>query len=154
MAKSKSTSGSDRASADAPEDLPANAEDRAAAVALSSLNTTTADTQPGVAPPSKADQEALGKAMSRLEVLTGKSNTEATADAKKDAGGIEKTSEEKVVKKPVVKVKAEDVNLLVDQLEFSKPKATELLKTHEGDPRKALRAFVSPPTIRHLPAFA
>ncbi|EAS29557.1 uncharacterized protein CIMG_08303 [Coccidioides immitis RS] len=139
----------------APDDLPANAEDRAAVVALSSLNTTAAateDAQTGVALPSKADQEALGKAMSRLEALasaTGKaggSAAAATGASKKDTTPAGKKEEEKVVKKPAVKVKAEDVNMLVEQLDLAKPKAIELLKTHENDPIRALRAFIMPPT--------
>jgi hypothetical protein len=31
----------------------------------------------------------------------------------------------------------------VDELDLTKPKATELLKSHEGDVLKALRAFVN-----------
>lgn len=128
------------ASSEAPENLPANAEDRAAAVALSALKTTTAaatddaEAQPGTGAPSKADQEALGKAMSRLETLAnapGKTGSgaaagtvRATGAGKKDStvtattttttkSGVEKKEEEKVVKKPAVKVKAEDVSVLV-----------------------------------------
>jgi hypothetical protein len=33
----------------------------------------------------------------------------------------------------------------VDELDLSKVKATELLKAHEGDATKAIRAFISPP---------
>lgn len=121
------------ASSEAPENLPANAEDRAAAAALSSLKTTTAaatddaDPQPGTGAPSKAEQEALGKAMSRLETLAGKTGNEgavgsagtAGADRKNAGvktatmGGAERKEEEKAVKKPAVKVKVEDVALLV-----------------------------------------
>ncbi|KKZ66386.1 hypothetical protein EMCG_07890 [[Emmonsia] crescens] len=149
-------------------ELPTNAEDRAAAAALSSLNTANetsasendAGVPSGAALPSAADQEALGKAMSRLEIIagtgkaggsgagaaagTGKKDTNARksrADDKTEGG-----EEEKAVKKKVVKVAAEDVGLLVDQLELTKVKATELLKAHEGDPIKAIRAYIAPPT--------
>jgi hypothetical protein len=101
--------------------LPANAEDRKAAAALNSLNENEisgADGGDGDGGPSsrhvpsKADQEALGKAMSRLEIAAGgkTSGTAAGAGAgkSKTAGA---SGEE--VKKKVVKVAAEDVTLLV-----------------------------------------
>ncbi|QSS64490.1 hypothetical protein I7I51_01558 [Histoplasma capsulatum] len=148
-------------------EFPTNAEDRAAAAALSSLNTaneTFASEQDrgvpsGAVLPSAADQEALGKAMSRLEMIagvdkaggssagwaagTGKNDMNAKkdkADGKTDGG-----EGEKVVKKKAVKVAAEDVGLLVDHLDLTKVKATELLKAHEGDPIKAIRAYIAPP---------
>ncbi|EFE45091.1 hypothetical protein TRV_00116 [Trichophyton verrucosum HKI 0517] len=141
-------------------ELPTNAEDRAAAAALSSLNApkTAAEggeaEEDGAKKPSTADQEALGRAMSRLEMIAGggkkgaaaaggdkKAKTASTAAvvAAAAAGG-------EVVKKKAVKVAAEDVNLLVDQLDLTKPKATELLREHDGNAVKAIRAFISPPT--------
>ncbi|PGH12473.1 hypothetical protein AJ79_04217 [Helicocarpus griseus UAMH5409] len=136
-------------------ELPKNAEDRAAAAALSSLNTgneissAEAGGPSGAAPPSAADQEALGKAMSRLEMIAGagKEGVAGKRDAKKGkVEGAEKAAaEEKAAKKPVVKVSAEDVGLLVDQLDLTKIKATELLKAHDGDAVKAMRAFIAPP---------
>ncbi|KAL2361490.1 hypothetical protein RJZ56_005627 [Blastomyces dermatitidis] len=145
-------------------ELPTNAEDRAAAAALSSLNTaneTSAsehdrDVPAGAVVPSAADQEALGKAMSRLEIIAGmgkaggSSAGAAMGTGKKDAEVKKTKAEEKpdageVVKKKVVKVTAEDVGLLVDQLDLTKVKATELLKTHEGDSIKAIRAYIAPP---------
>ncbi|GLI78845.1 hypothetical protein PoHVEF18_007167 [Penicillium ochrochloron] len=86
--------------------LPANAEDRMAAAALNSLNTDglagDAATSKG---PSRADQEALSKAMSRLEVAAGHDSGKKTATEtqKKDAE----------VTKKVVKINAADVTLLV-----------------------------------------
>ena len=35
--------------------------------------------------------------------------------------------------------------LQVDELDLSKVKATELLKAHDGDAMKAVRAFILPP---------
>ncbi|EGD89283.1 hypothetical protein H112_02899 [Trichophyton rubrum D6] len=142
-------------------ELPTNAEDRAAAAALSSLNApkTAAEggeaEEDGAKKPSTADQEALGRAMSRLEMIAGgakkgaaaaaggdkkaKTTSTAAAVAAAAAGG-------EVVKKKAVKVAAEDVNLLVDQLDLTKPKATELLREHDGNAVKAIRSFITPPT--------
>lgn len=83
--------------------LPANPEDRKAAAALSSLNDDL-----GSRVSSTADQEALGKAMSRLEIAAGQGGN-AGGNATASAGQTKQTE----VKKKVVKVKAEDVNLLV-----------------------------------------
>lgn len=101
-----------------PEDqqeqsLPSNPEDRKAAAALSSLNSTNDEASKL---PSR-DQEALGKAMNRLEIAAGKSDRNSAADAKKtpptqaQAGGGVGAAEAK--KKASVKVSAEDVGLLV-----------------------------------------
>ena len=85
--------------------LPANAEDRKAAAALSALNTNevATDAVPAKGPPN-ADQEALGKAMSRLEIAAGQ------GIGKKQASEPQKEAE---VKKRAVKVAAADVTLLV-----------------------------------------
>ncbi|KAG2420910.1 hypothetical protein HFD88_000524 [Aspergillus terreus] len=117
--------------------LPANAEDRKAAAALSSLTTTEISADSAAKPPSSTDQEALGKAMSRLEIAAGQGTT------KKPTGDAQK-KEAEVVKKKAVKVSSEDVNLLVDQLDLNKIKATELLKLHDGDAKKAIKAFITP----------
>lgn len=85
--------------------LPANAEDRKAAAALSSLNTNEISTPTASAKLNTANQEALGKAMSRLEIAGGHdAGKKGTAQAQKVDG---------VVKKQVVKVAAADVALLV-----------------------------------------
>nr|5NNP_C Chain C, Structure of Naa15/Naa10 bound to HypK-THB [Thermochaetoides thermophila DSM 1495]5NNP_G Chain G, Structure of Naa15/Naa10 bound to HypK-THB [Thermochaetoides thermophila DSM 1495] len=42
------------------------------------------------------------------------------------------------------KVDPADVNLLVEELELSKAKATELLKAHDGDAIKAMKAYIQP----------
>lgn len=87
------------------QQLPANPEDRKAAAALSALNAT--EIGPGSTPKqstSTADQEALGKAMSRLEIAAGQGGA-----AKTKTGEAQK----EVVKKKAVRVAAEDVNLLV-----------------------------------------
>ncbi|KAL9623059.1 MAG: hypothetical protein Q9160_002573 [Pyrenula sp. 1 TL-2023] len=150
--------------AESPEDarLPTNAEDRKAAAALSSLNANeiSADSSHEAAAPktmSAADQEALGKAMSRLEIASGASATAKKEDAaageilagkKKERGDARKKAEEEKEKRRKVKVKAEDVAVLVDELDLTKIKATELLKAHEGDPVKAIKAFIAPPALK------
>jgi hypothetical protein len=144
--------------------LPKNAEDRKAAAALNSLNANeiSQDETAGTSSkqPSAADQEALGKAMSRLEIASGTGGKKG-AEKKSD----KKAAEAEVKKK--VKIASEDVNLLVsaydapcgfsdstarrvlkwgqvDELDLSKVKATELLRAHEGDAMKAIRAFILP----------
>ncbi|KAK4227240.1 hypothetical protein QBC38DRAFT_478327 [Podospora fimiseda] len=92
-----------------------SAEDRKAAAALSKLDAT-------------GDEEAAGHV-----------DHEAAANA---LSAIFGTDNKKEVKK--VKVDAADVALLVEELEFSKPKATELLKAHDGDAVKALKAYLQP----------
>lgn len=85
---------------------PANAEDRKAAAALSSLHTNEigATASPTRAP-SSADQEALGKAMSRLEIASGH-HTGKKQSAETLNNGVE-------VKKKAVKISPGDVTFLV-----------------------------------------
>jgi hypothetical protein len=93
--------------------LPANAEDRKAAAALSSLNNNeiSQGDDAGSKLSSAAAQEALGKAMSRLEIAAGGSANKTGAAATPSTG---KTGQKKeVVKKKAVKIAAEDVTLLV-----------------------------------------
>lgn len=118
-----------------PAPLPTSAEDRKAAAAMSSLERRGADDDDAAAKPNKEiDQEALGKAISRLE-LADKSGTVAA--------GEQKTKEkEEVEKRAKIKVDQADVTLLVEELDLSKGKATELLKANEGDAVKAMRGFV------------
>ncbi|KAJ6015469.1 hypothetical protein N7540_010060 [Penicillium herquei] len=109
----------------AEQSLPTNAEDRKAAAALLSLNQNAIGTEASpTGGPSGAEQEALGKAMSRLDV-SGHQRNEPVA-------------------KKVVEITAADVSFLVDQLELHKTKATELLKLHDGDVVLAMKAFISP----------
>lgn len=111
-----------------------SAEDRKAASALANLdasNTDDSSTQ-------NIDQDAINQAMKRLGGASAidaipKPSTTAAAAASKSAAPPAKA----------VKVDAADVTLLVNELELPKPKATELLKAHEGDAVKAIRAYVS-----------
>ncbi|EEH41676.1 hypothetical protein PAAG_03239 [Paracoccidioides lutzii Pb01] len=160
-----SSNNNDDDNGESASELPTNAEDRAAAAALSSLDTANktcasendACVPSGAVLPSAADQEALGKAMSRLELIAGVGKAGGSGaggaagsgkkddKAKKSKTDIKAEEKEKAVKK-VVKVAAEDVGLLVDQLDLTKVKATELLRSYEGDPIRAIRAYIAPPT--------
>lgn len=105
--------------ADEQPPVPANAEDRKAASALANLDDshddTTTTSSSSAAP---VDLAAINKAT-------------------KSAAAAQDTAYKNV------KVDAADVALLVDELELPRAKATELLKRHEGDAVKAMRAYVS-----------
>jgi len=150
--------------------LPANAEDRKAAAALDSLHTNEIAADAAPKAPSSAEQEALGKAMNRLEIAAGKGSV------KKDTAETQKKEAE--VKIKAVKIAVGDVAFLVrlrtqvhsrrryiyfpfylhfhatvytdplhlqaDQLDLHKNKATDLLKAHEGDVTLAMKAFIAP----------
>ncbi|KAF2103065.1 hypothetical protein NA57DRAFT_72050 [Rhizodiscina lignyota] len=109
------------ATEDAPA-VPASAEERKTAAALSKLEATGDD---NTAPKKDVDADAIAKAMQNLDV-----GDKAKAPEKKEE-----------VKK--VKIDATDVGLLVDELLLSKTKATDLLKAHDGDAVKAMTAFVT-----------
>ncbi|EXJ95957.1 hypothetical protein A1O1_01082 [Capronia coronata CBS 617.96] len=133
------SSAADAADDETSQNLPNNAEDRKAAAALNSLNANDMSQENGEAAakqPSAADQEALGKAMSRLEIASGlvkkKSDTKK-AEAKKE-----------VEAKKKVKIAAEDVTFLVEELDLSKPKATDLLRSHDGNAMQAIKSFLTP----------
>ena len=105
---SASTAAADAADDETSQNLPKNAEDRKAAAALNSLNAnemSTENGETGPKQPSAADQEALGKAMSRLEIVSG-------VNKKKEDTKKAETKKEVEVKKKV-KIAAEDVTLLV-----------------------------------------
>ncbi|KAH6885847.1 hypothetical protein B0T10DRAFT_550363 [Thelonectria olida] len=105
------------AAEDEPQTTAKSAEDRKAASALASLD---ADESAGS---HNVDADAVNKAM---KTLGGSSSAPKPASASKN-----------------VKVDPADVALLVDELDLPKPKATELLKSHEGDAVKAMRAYVN-----------
>ncbi|KAK3071058.1 hypothetical protein LTR53_009344 [Teratosphaeriaceae sp. CCFEE 6253] len=113
--------------ADAPDVLPANAEDRKAAQAMSSLDAKGED---DAAPKKEMDLKALNDAMKNLGVAQDQ-QTPSAAAKKQEAP------------KKLIKVDQADVGLLVDQLDMSKTKATELLRAHEADAVKAMTAWVT-----------
>lgn len=97
----------DAADDETTQNLPNNAEDRKAAAALNSLNANDMSQENGESAakqPSAADQEALGKAMSRLEIASG-------LGKKTEAKKPEQKKETEVKKK--IKVSSEDVSFLV-----------------------------------------
>ncbi|KAI8692722.1 hypothetical protein LRP88_07658 [Fusarium phalaenopsidis] len=100
-----------------PSQTAKSAEDRKAASALENLDADTPSTAQNV------DADAVSKAMKTLGAA--KSSSAAAASHKN------------------VKVDPADVALLVEELELPKAKATELLKSNEGDAVKAMRAFVA-----------
>ncbi|PQE15781.1 Huntingtin-interacting K protein [Rutstroemia sp. NJR-2017a BBW] len=106
-----------------------SAEDRKAAAALSSLDAPRDDDSTST---KDVDQEAVRQAMNRL------AGTNATN------GTVAKKEDDKKVVKKTVKVDPADVTLLIDELELTKIKATDLLKAHDGDAEKALRAYIAP----------
>ncbi|KND91295.1 hypothetical protein TOPH_04153 [Tolypocladium ophioglossoides CBS 100239] len=117
------------ATGDVDDELPAakSAEDRKAASALASLDANNDD----AAAARDVDQEAVNKAM--------KSHGGAGAAAASKTNA----SAAKAAPTKNVKVDAADVALVVDQLELTRAKATELLKAHDGDAVKAMRGFIS-----------
>ncbi|OJZ87380.1 hypothetical protein ABZX51_010537 [Aspergillus tubingensis] len=123
---------------------PTNAEDRKAAAALSALNPShiAPDTPKSSSTPSAADQEALGQAMSRLEIASGQTGGAGRGGVQKPVEAQKRVPVEGA-KKKAVKVAVEDVNLLVEELELNKSTATELLRLHDGNVVDAMRAFVS-----------
>ncbi|KAL4763666.1 huntingtin-interacting protein K [Aspergillus foveolatus] len=127
----------------------AAAEDRKAAAALSSLNTTEITSETAASEtkqPSSADQEALGKAMSRLEIAAEGTKSHAGSKGKGEGGSKTSEAKKKAAAVAAVKVSGEDVSLLMNELDLSKIKATELLKANEGNSRKAILAFIRPAT--------
>ncbi|KAJ9134217.1 hypothetical protein NKR19_g8738 [Coniochaeta hoffmannii] len=107
--------------ADVEEEAPVakSAEDRKAQAALSKLDAKDDDAS---AASKDVDQDAVNRAMNNL-------------------GGDAGKTEKKEVKK--IKVDAADVALLVDQLDLTKQKATDLLKSYDGDAVKAMRFYVA-----------
>ncbi|KAF4991824.1 hypothetical protein FGRMN_7594 [Fusarium graminum] len=101
-----------------PSQTAKSAEDRKAASALENLDANDSASST----PQNVDADAANKA---IKSLGGANKKSAAATSNKN-----------------VKVDAADVALLVDELELSKQKATELLKNNEGDAVKAMRAFV------------
>ncbi|EHK40022.1 uncharacterized protein TrAtP1_006056 [Trichoderma atroviride] len=120
-------------SADASDQppLPKNAEDRKAASALASLDTPS----DAAATPSNdnVNSEAVSQAMLKL------GDDKAKKPAANTASAAAAAAAPAAVKKNV-KVDAADVALVVDELEVTKARATELLKAHDGDAVATLRA--------------
>lgn len=122
---------------------PTNAEDRKAAAVLDALNANDMSQEngetSGTKQPGSQDQDALMKAMGRLEAVAGSGNKSSKkVDEKKEAA----KKEAEVRKK--IKVSNEDVQFLVGELDLSKAKATELLRAHDGSLDAVVKGFVVP----------
>ncbi|KAF2209419.1 hypothetical protein CERZMDRAFT_87092 [Cercospora zeae-maydis SCOH1-5] len=113
--------------ADAPDVLPSSNEDRKAAAALSSLDAPSED----VKPKKETDLKALNEAMKALMPAAKSKETASSAANKDDAP------------RKLVKVDAADVAMLVEQLDLNKTKATELLRAHDANVLKAIKAWVT-----------
>ncbi|KAL8777800.1 MAG: hypothetical protein Q9213_007697, partial [Squamulea squamosa] len=115
------------------------------AAALSSLDNQNDDSAAQTTKAKNIDQEALAKAISRLEMSTTGAKVEPSAQSENMKLFQERKRKKREEKERLarVKVDAGDVGLL--ELELSKTKATDLLKAHEGDAVKAMRAFVTAP---------
>lgn len=117
--------------ADPPDALPASAEDRKAAAAMSSLDVKSEE-EPAQ-PKKEVDQKALAEAMKFLSVGEEKGKKAA------EAGGKKKDVE---APKPVIKVDQADVALVAEACDMNKVKATELLRRYDADAGKAMGAWV------------
>lgn len=109
--------------------------DRKAAAAMSSLDVKTEEQDDSAAPKKEVDQKALAEAMKFLSV-----GQDSNAAVKKTAEGGKKKDAEPP--KPLLKVDAADVALLVEQLDLPKARATDLLRANEADVEKAMGAWV------------
>ncbi|KAL7268972.1 hypothetical protein RUND412_008383 [Rhizina undulata] len=98
--------------------LPSNAEDAKRVKAMEAVESNDSDAG-GV---TQVSAEALGKAMQDLSVS-------------KPSAGPKATS--------VAKVNAADVTLIVEEMEISKVKATDVLRSCGGDVSKALRTLLA-----------
>ncbi|KAH8682335.1 hypothetical protein BX600DRAFT_40886 [Xylariales sp. PMI_506] len=110
---------------------------------------TTGDVEEEIQATAKsAEDRKAAAAMSRLDARDDESSSahvdsEAVSKAMKSLGGAGAGGAKAEVKK--VKIDAADVALLVDELDLTKPKATELLKAHDGDAVQAMKAFITVP---------
>ncbi|KAM3565565.1 hypothetical protein MY1884_000098 [Beauveria asiatica] len=107
-----------------------------------------ADEQPPTVPSSAEDRKAAS-ALANLDshddaaAATTSSSVDLAAINKATKGGSGSGSSSSAAAYKNVKVDAADVALLVEELELPKSKVTELLKRHEGDAVKAMRAYVA-----------
>ncbi|KAM0702189.1 hypothetical protein Q7P35_011099 [Cladosporium inversicolor] len=122
--------------ASTPPAPPAAASATAEAAALGSLDDKTISSNTSTAPKKEVDLKALNDAMKALDSGSGGKKVSAAATA---AGGLKKDEEPA----KLIKVDAADVTLLAEQLDLSRPKATELLRAHDADAVRAMKAWVS-----------
>ncbi|KAL8920873.1 MAG: hypothetical protein Q9208_006045 [Pyrenodesmia sp. 3 TL-2023] len=127
---------------------PASAEDRRAAAALSTLDAqhhedpSTSTSSAAAKTTKNIDQEALAKAISRLEFSTGEKETEISEREREWNERRRRAREEREARGKGVKVEPGDVALLVRELEVGKGRAGEMLRSCGGDVVRAMRGFV------------
>lgn len=119
------------------QDKAKSAEDRKAAAALSKLDARDDDVAGA-----SVDQEGLNKAMNKLNVSKATENKDLKK-VKVDAADVTLLVSLALEKKPRLGHNKLTFLAQVDELDLTKPKATELLKQHEGDAVKAMRAFIA-----------
>jgi len=140
-----------------------SAEDRRAAAALSSIEdqgdlsnsntnpssttqaTNGASSKPSIAKGDKTiDLSSLSDAVKRLETLS--SNNSAVAKPSTEAnnaiGSTKSGASSTQPSQPVVKIDNAHVQFLQEHCLVSKSRATELLKSHEGDLKTSLRVWM------------
>lgn len=129
------------------DDKAKSAEDRKAAAALSKLDARGDDDDDKAA--GSVDQEGLSKAMNKLGV-----SKQTTATQQKKAVKVDKADVQLLVSSSSSRymccwgIGADCVNfyyffLQVDELDLTAPKATDLLKQHDGDAVTAMKAFIA-----------
>lgn len=118
-------------------------EDRKAASALASLDDHAAAADDGSS--RNVDHEAVREAMKNLESVSGAASTSKSQSSSgaATAGKQAAASASAPATRKNVKVDAADVALLVEELDMTKLRATDYLKTHDGDALKALTAYVT-----------
>lgn len=127
---------------DDPAPPPASAEDRKAAAAMNALESRAADNEEENEKPTKqVDPRALEAAMSQLKILD-PAEKKAAEDPNEERRRKKEEEQKEKERKAKIKVDQADVSLLVEELDLTKTKATELLRNHEGDVEKAVRAFL------------
>ncbi|RMX72440.1 hypothetical protein D0869_14616 [Hortaea werneckii] len=124
-------------------DAPATADDRATAKAMSSLDAKPDD---NAEPKKELDMKAINDAMKNLETIGQQGEKKPAAEetsARKQAQEAMKRRQEEDARRKAVKVDQADVALLAEQLDMSKPKATDFLKSHEANAVKAMTTWVT-----------
>jgi len=122
-----------------------NNSDRAAATALSSLDTVDPTDSTPSSTKKEVDTQALGDAIRQLDVTSASSSTSKDSGAEARKAAAEKKREEerrKEEERKKVKVDAADVGLVAEACDVSKARATDLLKSYGGDAVRAMGAWV------------
>ena len=127
---------------DDPAPPAASAEDRKTQAAMSALESSrTVDNEENQKPTKQVDANAISEAISRLEIAT-KAGKTATEDPNEERRKKKEEEQKERERRSKIKVDQADVSVLVEECDLTKAKATELLRAHEGDFEKTLRAWL------------